>query len=688
MDLKQYIYPIYSGGTIVGQGFIADGYFITAAHVVNDFPSCFTSINSKRFELSDMLIRTSFFNKSDAYDKIIKKNFYHNPLSKLEYIFIGIGNIYHDSSMMDIAMYPCNDIESPLRLSQHIPLKGDQLISYCMHEEMDFSQLNPPCKLKTVPALALGQEEGNYFYCDCEQFAGSSGSPLLEGNEVVGIMHGGNDKGLCAFLKVQVVRNIISQMELSLDFDSCDLDNAIEYEECKYSRDKKRLLKGSGNIIQQGTVVICNEAFYREDYRGNGYGMASGNIIIPNTVKKIGEKAFYGSRELESIEIPDSVVQIGKEAFQSCTFLEKVVLSNSITEITEALFSWCQSLKEIIIPNSVTKIGAEAFENCDSLTNLIIPSSVKCIEYLAFSECTSLTQVIFLGTVENIDEDIFERCSSLSQILIPSGTIDQYEEMLPDFTDILVEDEYIGKVANPLEWSPTGEKFTLEEICEATDMFNLNDIDGDEAEIIAAEFSDGSSSLRICIPFKDGSSIELKAGKVIHNGYDEGDKVKINLIYGQELKKIGKPSIVRYDVWKSEEEKKIYLEERDGEYLNTEVIEVENLSTEVTEEDLANAWTDEYGVKYSIDRKRLLKAANNLEDYSIKSGTIVICDNAFSQCKDLQIVIIPDSVTRIGDFAFYDCGRLSRAELPTSVKNMGMCVFEGCERMPNYHPFE
>ena len=83
-------------------------------------------------------------------------------------------------------MYPCNDIESPLRLSQHIPLKGDQLISYCMHEEMDFSQLNPPCKLKTVPALALGQEEGNYFYCDCEQFAGSSGSPLLEGNWIKG----------------------------------------------------------------------------------------------------------------------------------------------------------------------------------------------------------------------------------------------------------------------------------------------------------------------------------------------------------------------------------------------------------------------------------------------------------------------------------------------------------------------
>ena len=249
-------------------------------------------------------------------------------------------------------------------------------------------------------------------------------------------------------------------------------------------------------------------------------------------------------------------------------------------------------------------------------------------------------------------------------------------------------EEKPSKEGSHSKWTPIGDAFTLKEICDETGMFDYDDILGDEAELIGIEFADGSSTLRIAIPLKDGAKKELKAGIGIQNKYEEGDKVKVNLIYGQELHKIGQPNIVRYDVWESEEQKKDYLRKRDGEGPSTEVTEIENLSTEVTEEDLANAWTDEYGVKYSLDRKRLLRAPKKIESYIIGEGTKVICDNAFSQCKDLQSVKIPDSVTTIGDFAFYNCGRLSFAKVPKSVKNMGMCVFEGCESIPHYHPFE
>ena len=243
---------------------------------------------------------------------------------------------------------------------------------------------------------------------------------------------------------------------------------------------------------------------------------------------------------------------------------------------------------------------------------------------------------------------------------------------------MLIEDENITKGNIYLDWTPVGDKFTLEEICGATSMFSYGDILGDETELTEIEFADGSTTLRIIIPFKDGTKTELKAGKGIQSNFADGDKIKVNLIYGQELHKIGQKSIVRYDVWESEEQKNEYLRKREG----------EDLSTEVTEDDFTYVLTDEFGVKYSSDKSRLLKAPNNLQNYHIRNGTIVICDNAFSQCTELQSVIIPDSVTAIGDFAFYKCGRLSSANIPKTVAHLGICVFEGCERLPLYHPFE
>ena len=109
--------------------------------------------------------------------------------------------------------------------------------------------------------------------------------------------------------------------------------------------------------------------------------------------------------------------------------------------------------------------------------------------------------------------------------------------------------------------------------------------------------------------------------------------------------------------------------------------EEENLSTEVTEEDLANAWTDEYGVKYSADKKRLLKAPRLLHRYSIRQGTKVICDQAFiySFTYDDSSIIIPDGVEIIGKQSFKSCTGLDNVALPSSVKTIGFYAFESCQ---------
>ena len=112
--------------------------------------------------------------------------------------------------------------------------------------------------------------------------------------------------------------------------------------------------------------------------------------------------------------------------------------------------------------------------------------------------------------------------------------------------------------------------------------------------------------------------------------------------------------------------------------------EKEVWSTEVTEEDLKNAVEDEFGVKYSKDWKRLLKAPRNLDGvYSIRKGVKVIGKGAFFKCISLTSINIPKSMTTIGECAFADCNSLTSIKIPESVTTIGECAFANCNTLVN-----
>ena len=110
---------------------------------------------------------------------------------------------------------------------------------------------------------------------------------------------------------------------------------------------------------------------------------------------------------------------------------------------------------------------------------------------------------------------------------------------------------------------------------------------------------------------------------------------------------------------------------------------IEDSSTEITEDELKEAFIDERGVKYSKDVRKLLKVPQELRrGYSVKEGTRIICNNAFAGCS-LSNIAIPDSVTAIGDSAFSDCSSLSNIVIPNSVTAIGDGAFFGCSSLSN-----
>ena len=103
------------------------------------------------------------------------------------------------------------------------------------------------------------------------------------------------------------------------------------------------------------------------------YNGPGGDVVIPEGVKAIGERAFYGCKSLESVTIPEGVTKIGGFAFRGCTGLRKVTVPESVKTIGRYAFGDCKSLENLTIPGRVEEIGKFAF-NGSPTTVLTVPN--------------------------------------------------------------------------------------------------------------------------------------------------------------------------------------------------------------------------------------------------------------------------------------------------------------------------
>ena len=106
-------------------------------------------------------------------------------------------------------------------------------------------------------------------------------------------------------------------------------------------------------------------------------------------------------------------------------------------------------------------------------------------------------------------------------------------------------------------------------------------------------------------------------------------------------------------------------------------------------------WLDEYGGKYSKDKKTLLFVNPDVTTYIILKGTRVISSDIFPDDDDGTIdvisrlvpslinIIIPNSVINIDNGAFFDCSHLSNVVIPKSVTSVNDFTFSGCTSLTN-----
>lgn len=157
-----------------------------------------------------------------------------------------------------------------------------------------------------------------------------------------------------------------------------------------------------------------------------------GAYSVPDTVKTIGDGAFYTSR-LERLEIPASVETIGSGIVDYCSFLTTITVSedNAIYSSSDGIvYDKSQTRLVIVppgisgehtIPDTVTELEDFAFYSCYKLTKINLPGNLKTLPMGVFAGCSGLKTIQLPDGLETIEDRAFVGCTSLESITIPEA---------------------------------------------------------------------------------------------------------------------------------------------------------------------------------------------------------------------------------------------------------------------------
>jgi hypothetical protein len=99
------------------------------------------------------------------------------------------------------------------------------------------------------------------------------------------------------------------------------------------------------------------------------------SVVIPSTVREIGERAFASVHSLIDLRFEEGVERIKLSAFSYCSGLNTVAFPASLVVIDECALLYCTGLLEVVLPAGITEID-RAFEEVSSLVNLIVEEGV------------------------------------------------------------------------------------------------------------------------------------------------------------------------------------------------------------------------------------------------------------------------------------------------------------------------
>lgn len=159
---------------------------------------------------------------------------------------------------------------------------------------------------------------------------------------------------------------------------------------------EKDLKKLEIMIVERGCISrkssLCDENdFVIKDGVLTAYKGNDSVVILPNSVKIVGEKAFYYNESVSEVELSSSVHTVMSKAFEGCRSLVTFVAQEGLNSIGDDAFYNCTSLCEVVLEEGLTTIGRYAYAKCPNLYAMKLPKSLVKIGEKAFFLDESLT---------------------------------------------------------------------------------------------------------------------------------------------------------------------------------------------------------------------------------------------------------------------------------------------------------
>ena len=422
-------------------------------------------------------------------------------------------------------------------------------------------------------------------------------------------------------------------------------------------------------------IAYCNPLTYAKHLYVNGQELK--DLVIPESVTEIGDRAFRLFCGLTSVTIHDKVTKIGNGAFAGCENLKRAVVGNGVETLVKNNGNWasspfgnCGSLETLAVGKGISEIH---IEGCKELTDVYCAAAA--VPTATFSEDCQVNYATLHVLGEFIEQyraaDGWKDFGTI--VALQPGDPGYFK---PDMTPINFADATVKSicVAN-WDFNKDGQisVFEASQVKGPIGFSNKDITSFNELKyftsIKSVSFSNCTSLTSVVIPdgvttlnFNGCSSLtSINIPSSVTTIQSDGFKncTSLTAVHITDIAAWCRISFSSRDNYQNSSNPLGYAHHL---YLNGKEVTNLVIPADITS---INNWA--------------FRGCTGLTSVTIGNSVTSIGDHAFAYCHGLTSVTIGNSVTSIGYEAFYGCDGLTSVTIPNSVTSIEACAFYGCD---------